>query len=675
MPSVNTGGFIVARLKIRRRQIDFAELVLEAGKTYILGRKEGCDVVLQPDPGISRQHLSIESINNSWVITGLSNHIPLSYEGKNQTKISLKKGTHQFFIPPYEFELQLDEVVTSEDLQPPQQESAVAVVSDRNEESSLDRIREPLHNELDRIPSFEAEVSFRGNEEQTSDVQVPGEPYIKFMYASHSESIRLKGNKWVAGRDSIAQIQLDDKKASRQHFSIEKIGELFFIKDLQSANGTLLNGQELPPHESKEMKSGDIITVNQLTMIFEMRDLSFSEKLKDLPLQAYSGPLILSSQEWDLAGDAHPAAQRLDTAQLSKLANTVQKIETKQKKNPLRIVLMAAIALIVIGYALFGQEEKQQRSIATDVKSFETLSAEEKKFIADSYSSAQNYYQEGRIQNALTQISYIHKTLPFYKDSRELETKLLEAQETLRQKEFIAQQRREQEETRLKVQNIVADCRDRYRDAVDVNAAKTCLSQALQLDPENSEAQSIIGEIELRLHQAQEAERKQKEFNENVSRGRELFYRAKNYLQNKEYHEAISAFSTHLNSNLPDPDKLKNISKRNIATIELSIETQKKKLMGRAQYQLNSGKLRDAILTAEQAKRVDPYDYTIANFIEQTKRSLEVKMKPLYEESVIEERFGNFEICKAKWKEIVNRDIPTGEYYLKAKRKLQQYGL
>ena len=96
--------------------------------------------------------------------------------------------------------------------------------------------------------------------------------------------------------------------------------------------------------------------------------------------------------------------------------------------------------------------------------------------------------------------------------------------------------------------------------------------------------------------------------------------------------------------------------------------------MGKANTLLNSGNLRDAVLAAEQAKRVDPYDYSIANFIEQTRRSLEVKMRPLYEESVIEERFGNFEICKAKWQEIVAKDIPTGEYYLKAKRKLQQYG-
>ena len=666
----------MARLKVRRHQVNFAELELEPGKTYIIGRRENADVLLSSDPGISRQHVSIEFTDNAWVVKSLSTHLPVSYEGKTHNILSFVDGIAHFYVSPYEFELQMlneEPSFKKEEVQPPVGLDANAPANGEVDE----KIREPLQNGQSEVPAYDAELSFHGNEEPTGEVHLAHEPYIKFMHESHSESLRLKGNKWVAGRDNIAQIQLDDKKASRQHFSLEKVGEQFYIRDLQSANGTLLNGQELPHHEPREIKSGDIITVNQLTMIFEMRDLSFSEKLKDLPLQAYSGPLILSSQEWDLAGDSHKPIIRLETKDLAQVTGSVQRVTPPQaKKNHLRTALLGAVALLIIGYALFQQNSATpQRDVAaTGVKTFESLSPEEKKFVADSYNSAQNYYQEGRIQNALTQLAYVHKTLPFYKDSRELETKLVEAQETLRQKEFIAQQRREQEETRIKVQNIVADCRDRYRDSVDVTAVKGCLTGALQLDPENSDALSIVAEIELRLNQALEAERKLKEFNDNAQKGRDLFYRAKNLLQNKDFHEAITAFSAHINASLPDPDQLKPASQRHVASIENHIETQKRSLMGKANTLLNSGNLRDAVLAAEQAKRVDPYDYSIANFIEQTRRSLEVKMRPLYEESVIEERFGNFEICKAKWQEIVAKDIPTGEYYLKAKRKLQQYG-
>ncbi len=672
----------MARLKVRRRQLDFAEIELSPGKTYFCGRKEDCDVVLQPDPGISRQHFSIEFVDNAWVLKNLSPHVPFSQSGKNHEVLSFADGVHTFFIAPYEFEILLSSNQENKTLDPAAEtpHTTESIEEDAPPVEPLERIHEPIESSRENTsddPAFD-QVTFHGNEEQTSDIHLSGEPYLKFVFSSHSESIRLKGNKWVAGRDSIAQIQLDDKKASRQHFSIEKVGEQFFIKDLQSANGTLLNGQELAAHDGREIKSGDIVTVNQLTMIFELRDLSFSEKLKDLPLQAYSGPLILSSQEWDLAGDSHMPQARLATEQLAHVTGSVQKVENSsepQKQNTLRTALMAGVAFTLIAYIIFAQKPAPPPTVAADIKGFEALSPEEKKFVVDSYNSSQSYYQEGRIQNALTQLSYIHKTLPFYKDSRELESKLLEAQETLRQKEFIAQQRREQEETRLKVQNIIADCQERYRSSVDVNATKSCLNEATQLDPDHPDIQSLVAAVEMRFNQTVEAEKKKKEFAEGVARGHEMFVRAKNLLLNRDYHEAISAFSAHLNSNFPDPDHLKGISKRNVASIEQQIQTQKRTHMGRAQSLQGSGNLRDAILAAEQAKVIDPYDYSIANFIEQSKRQLEAKMKPLYEESVIEERFGNFEICKKKWKEIVALDIPTGEYYLKAKRKLQQYGL
>lgn len=271
----------MARLKVRRHQVNFAELQMEPGKSYIIGRRENADVVLQSDPGISRQHVSIEFADNAWVVKSLSTHLPVSYEGKTHTSLSFVDGVVHFYVSPYEFELQMLNEEPS--LEPEQPKPALSDDSVPANGEIEEKILEPIQGGSQDVPSFDAELSFHGNEEHTSEVQLSREPYIKFMHETHSESLRLKGNKWVAGRDNIAQIQLDDKKASRQHFSLEKVGEIFYIRDLQSANGTLLNGQELPHHEPREIKSGDIITVNQLTMIFEMRDLSFSEKLKDLP--------------------------------------------------------------------------------------------------------------------------------------------------------------------------------------------------------------------------------------------------------------------------------------------------------------------------------------------------------------------------------------------------------
>lgn len=679
MPFVLTGEILVARLKVLRNQKEYADMALEEGKMYSIGRKEDSDLVLQSDPGISRTHLNIEFGEGHWRVFALSQHIPINYKGRSTTKLVCEEETTSFFIPPYQFNLVLENELQQE---PPLQPEA----ADFAPEAPPLEEAAPAFPEMDAPPegmfaeaaeAVEAHVDgeFDGSDEKTSEIHLSGEPYLKFMFASHSESIRLKGNKWIAGRDSIAQIHLDDKKASRQHFSLEKVGEQYFIKDLKSANGSLLNGQELRPNELREIKSGDIITVNQLTIIFELRDLSFSEKLKDLPLQAYNGPMILTSQEWDLGSPQVVMPKVLSTAQLAQLPGTAQKVAAKKGMN-LRTLLMGGAALVILAAVYFNQDAPRTPAAGdAQAKTYEALTDDDKRLVRDSYSLMLNLYQEGKIQNALNEVGRIHKIIPFYKDSKEIEIRLIEAQETLRQKEFIAQQRMEQERTKMKVRAIVADCRDRFSNATEIEGAQSCLNEALQLDPENGDAQMLLSSISVRMTEALERDKKQKEYNDSVEKGRELYIKAKNLFQNKEYQEAINAFSSHINAQLPDPDNLKDNSKRSIASIESMINRQKQDLMMKAQGMVTNGQLREAILHAEQAKAIDPFDYKTSNFIEQTKNDLTGQMRNLYTDSVIEERFGNLELSKTKWREIVNRDVPNGDYYLKAKRKLQQYGL
>lgn len=670
----------MARLKVLRNQKEYAEITLEQGKIYSIGRKEDCDLVLQSDPGISRTHLNVEFNEGHWRVFALSQHIPISYKGRSTTKLVCEEESTSFFIPPYQFELILENASQEEgpmDDVPAAASFAEAPQPAEEVVPAFPILDMPEEHFAEAAEPVEAHVDddFSGSDEKTSEINLSGEPYLKFMFTSHSESIRLKGNKWIAGRDSIAQIHLDDKKASRQHFSLEKVGEQYFIKDLKSANGSLLNGQELRPNELREIKSGDIITVNQLTIIFELRDLSFSEKLKDLPLQAYSGPMILTSQEWDLASPDMVMPKVLSTAQLAQLPGTAQKVAA-QKKPSLRTLLMGGAALVILAAVYFNQGTPRAPAAGdAQAKTYEALSEDDKRLVRDSYSLMLNLYQEGKIQNALNEVGRIHKIIPFYKDSKEIEIRLIEAQETLRQKEFIAQQRMEQERTKMKVRAIVADCRDRFSNAVEIEGAQSCLNEALQLDPENGDAQMLLSSISTRMAETQEREKKQKEYNDSVEKGRELYIKAKNLFQNKEYQEAINAFSSHINAQLPDPDHLKENSKRSIASIETMINRQKNALMSKAQGMVTNGQLREAILHAEQAKAIDPFDYKTSNFIEQTKNDLTGQMRNLYTDSVIEERFGNLELSKTKWREIVNKDIPNGDYYLKAKRKLQQYGL
>jgi len=69
----------------------------------------------------------------------------------------------------------------------------------------------------------------------------------------------------VIGRDEECQIRTEDRDSSRKHASLQPIGSEFFIMDMGSTNGTLVNGR---PEEKKILRHSDKITIGQQVFQF-----------------------------------------------------------------------------------------------------------------------------------------------------------------------------------------------------------------------------------------------------------------------------------------------------------------------------------------------------------------------------------------------------------------------
>ncbi len=76
-------------------------------------------------------------------------------------------------------------------------------------------------------------------------------------------------NKVVCGRADFCDIVFNDSKMSRYHFCIQKQKKKYIITDMNSTNGTYLNGIKLI--ESKELKNKDRIFAGNttITVIFQ----------------------------------------------------------------------------------------------------------------------------------------------------------------------------------------------------------------------------------------------------------------------------------------------------------------------------------------------------------------------------------------------------------------------
>jgi pSer/pThr/pTyr-binding forkhead associated (FHA) protein len=72
-------------------------------------------------------------------------------------------------------------------------------------------------------------------------------------------SVPLAGERTVVGRSPEADVVLDDEAVSWNHLEIERKGEVLMATDLDSRNGTALNGE--PLGRPRRLRDGDTLIV------------------------------------------------------------------------------------------------------------------------------------------------------------------------------------------------------------------------------------------------------------------------------------------------------------------------------------------------------------------------------------------------------------------------------
>ena len=77
--------------------------------------------------------------------------------------------------------------------------------------------------------------------------------------------VRVTGGQLCVGRDPANQLSLNDRAVSRKHFCISETDAGFHLVDLESHNGTFVNGI---PVRRKLLGHGDTVRVGQCEMVF-----------------------------------------------------------------------------------------------------------------------------------------------------------------------------------------------------------------------------------------------------------------------------------------------------------------------------------------------------------------------------------------------------------------------
>jgi pSer/pThr/pTyr-binding forkhead associated (FHA) protein len=93
-------------------------------------------------------------------------------------------------------------------------------------------------------------------------------PFLRYQDGLGVHYVELgKKDRLVIGRDKGCDVALNDTQASRQHCEIKKLPGGFLVNDLNSKNGTLINGKKVG---SWTLKDDDVLTVGGTVLVYRL---------------------------------------------------------------------------------------------------------------------------------------------------------------------------------------------------------------------------------------------------------------------------------------------------------------------------------------------------------------------------------------------------------------------
>ncbi|MCM2282446.1 MAG: FHA domain-containing protein [Bdellovibrionaceae bacterium] len=666
------------RLRMHLNGAEIQTLDLNAGQSYVAGRAPGCEIPLGDHPGISRQHFRMLFQDGAWTVQVMSKFGEVQLNGEAITEAALTSGM-MIRVPPYDFYF-LDDISEASDSRGDARVGGA---------SSTSKALAPYTGGHGHDPSS-TDDEFSGDEEKTTVGQLQAVPYVKLTTSGgHDDTFRLEGNLWIAGRDGSCEIELNDPKASRKQFELAGTQGGYFITDLGSSNGTLLNGSPLVAHEPIAVRSGDVITVGQLTVTFELRDPNYKNKLvvirqdvlQSTPMvlpQAAGGEMLsypIYSQgpggvvPLDPSGPAWQGPYAPPPPQ--------KKFDLSQPKN--KILLAVAILFVVLAFIFSGESPQgpgTPNGTQADPKTlaFQRLTEPQRKFIKDTYELAYTLFMQQKFELAEGQLRKIHEMLPEgYEESHKIAEDIQAVKSDHERRLEIERERQRIAQNQRVVNDTVLKCREVANRTMSIEEIQGCIAEAITLDPENEQLRGFVTLVQGKIEAERARAVSRANYANQLAKRRALYENAV-AADRGDPLTAIAAHQKNIQSSLPDPDGLATKSRERVEELQAQVNQAVDRGLSEAQRLFDSGKLKEAYAALEQVRKIDPNSSKVTSLADRIVKDLNQQLKAVYEDSVLEEGLGNVDSAKEKWAKILEIDRPNGEYYRRARNKLRQYG-
>ncbi len=90
----------------------------------------------------------------------------------------------------------------------------------------------------------------------------------EFSLTMNGKTRLLTERRVVFGRSKECDVQVSDANVSRRHAELRQEGSVWWVVDLDSTNGTEVNGKRVP---RAKLADGDTITIGETALVFGRR--------------------------------------------------------------------------------------------------------------------------------------------------------------------------------------------------------------------------------------------------------------------------------------------------------------------------------------------------------------------------------------------------------------------
>ncbi len=494
------------------------------------------------------------------------------------------------------------------------------------------------------------------------------------------------------GRDAEkCQLVLQDDEVSSVHAVIRKGLIGYSLEDLNSSNGTLLQGERI---NKAELNEGDEFVIGATSFSVNVQsELLSTEQGNLMPVDENQEIVVeevveeeVDFGEGDFSGDeAVPEASKGGKRSL---------VDKWKALPPKRKLIYGVIGLALIAFLLGGEEEqkgpskkgtvkkagseyaltkKDKKKVVRGVKNRKKtkLSKENLEFAEAAYQLGKTKLHAGKYNEAIQELTKIISLDPDFKNTQQL---IATAKEGLKKLEDINRKIREEEDRKIrqaKIKKILEKATLAVKER-NVNLAESLFAQIFELDPENIDVPQL--KLELDAWKKEQERKALAKAQKEAERERMVTALApgKGYYLKKEWYKATIRLEEFLQAKKIDEDlitegqKMLSESRRNLNMMIAP-------LLGKARSLKEGQDLKMAYETYLEIAALNPSHSDALNEMSDIREVLRKRSRKVYREALISESLSLFDEAREKFQEVQQISPSDSEYYKKATEKLDTY--